>query len=167
MKERMAVYFAKRGKRIKIGVAKNVQSRLRQLKTASAAPIKLIASLSGGFPLERSIHRRLEAQRISGEWFRDCHETRLVIQEFTDLHVPDYAGFIPLSGHSPPAIARKFGSVAKVLWPVKTAACLASIAKTDERTAKRWLRGEHEPPLSVVLAVVHEMLREQTQLDLR
>jgi hypothetical protein len=53
-----------------------------------------------------------------------------------------------------------------VLWPIKTAACLAHIGKVDERTAKRWLRGEHEPPLSVVLAVIHEMLREQTELNL-
>ena len=64
-------------------------------------------------------------------------------------------------------VPRKFGAVAKLLWPVKTANELAFIAKTDERTAKRWLRGEHEPPLSVVLAVIHEMLREQTELNLR
>ena len=64
-------------------------------------------------------------------------------------------------------VPRKFGAVAKVLWPLKTANELAYIAKTDERTAKRWLRGEHEPPLSVVLAVIHEMLREQTELNLR
>lgn len=74
-------------------------------------------------------------------------------------------------GHDRPdrdkIVPRKFGGVAKHLWPNKTAACLAHIARTDERTAKRWLRGEHEPPLSVVLAVVHEMLREQTELDLR
>lgn len=64
-------------------------------------------------------------------------------------------------------VPRKFQAVAKVLWPQKTAAELAYIAKTDERTAKRWLRGESEPPLSVVLAVIHEMLREQTELNLR
>jgi hypothetical protein len=63
-------------------------------------------------------------------------------------------------------VPRRFSSVAKVLWPIKTAACLAHIGKVDERTAKRWLRGEHEPPLSVVLAVIHEMLREQTELNL-
>lgn len=63
-------------------------------------------------------------------------------------------------------VPRRFSAVAHVLWPVKTAACLAAIAKCDERTAKRWLRGEHEPPLSVILAVIHEMLREQTELNL-
>lgn len=64
-------------------------------------------------------------------------------------------------------VPRRFSAVARVLWPVKTAACLASIAKCDERHAKRFLSGEYEPPLSVILAVIHEMLREQTELDLR
>ena len=64
-------------------------------------------------------------------------------------------------------VPRKFGAVAKLLWPNKTANELAWIAKTNERTAKRWLAGEYEPPLSVVLAVIHEMLREQTDLNLR
>jgi hypothetical protein len=63
-------------------------------------------------------------------------------------------------------VPRRFSAVAKVLWPVKTAACLAAIAKCDERHAKRFLSGEYEPPLSVVLAVIHEMLREQTELNL-
>lgn len=63
-------------------------------------------------------------------------------------------------------VPRRFGAVAKVLWPVKTAACLAAIAKCDERHAKRFLSGQYEPPLSVVLAVIHEMLREQTELNL-
>ena len=51
----------------------------------------------------------------------------------------------------------KFAQVANVLWPVKTAACLASISGRDERTAKRWLSGEFEPPISVVLAVNAEI----------
>ena len=63
-------------------------------------------------------------------------------------------------------VPRRFSAVAKLLWPNKTAACLAAIAKADERTAKRWLRGEHEPPLSVVMAIIHEMMREQTKLNL-
>lgn len=70
-------------------------------------------------------------------------------------------------GNVPSLVPRKFSAVAKILWPVKTALCLAEIARTNERTAKRWLRGESEPPLSVVLAVIHEMLREQTELNLR
>jgi hypothetical protein len=55
----------------------------------------------------------------------------------------------------------KFKSVAKVLWPIKTAACLAAIAKTTERAAERWLSGEFEPPVSVVVAVIHETFRRE------
>jgi len=51
----------------------------------------------------------------------------------------------------------KFASVCRLLWPHKTAAHLAAIAGRDERTAKRWLSGEFEPPVKVVLAVIQEM----------
>lgn len=54
---------------------------------------------------------------------------------------------------------RKFGAVAKILWPQNTAAHLATIGDADERTGKRWIRGEHEPPAIVVIACMHEMLR--------
>jgi hypothetical protein len=53
----------------------------------------------------------------------------------------------------------KFASVCRLLWPVKTAAQLASIAGKDERTAKRWLAGEYEPPVVVVLAMMQEMFK--------
>jgi hypothetical protein len=42
-----------------------------------------------------------------------------------------------------------FGPVAKVIWPFKTAAEIAAIAKTNERTAARWLSGEIEPPVCI------------------
>lgn len=51
----------------------------------------------------------------------------------------------------------KFGAVCKVLWPNKTAFHLAAIAKREERTAKRWLSGEFEPPVCVVIAVFQKM----------
>jgi hypothetical protein len=52
-----------------------------------------------------------------------------------------------------------FGRVAKVLWPLKTAAHLASIADTNERTAARWLSGEFEPPVIIVMATMQEIFR--------
>lgn len=52
---------------------------------------------------------------------------------------------------------RKFGIVAKALWPLKTAAHIASIAKTSERVAARWLSGEHEPPGCVLAAILTEI----------
>jgi hypothetical protein len=55
----------------------------------------------------------------------------------------------------------KFASVARVLWPTKTAATLAAIAKRDQRTAERWLSGEFEPPYVVVEAVMHEIFKRE------
>lgn len=66
-----------------------------------------------------------------------------------------------LASGSDRIVTRKFGAVAKVLWPFKAAAHIASIAKVEERTAKRWLSGEFEPPICVVLAVMDEIFRKQ------
>lgn len=54
-----------------------------------------------------------------------------------------------------------FTDFAKLCWPEKTAACIAAIADKDERTAKRWLSGEFEPPIIVVLAVVNKMFERR------
>lgn len=51
----------------------------------------------------------------------------------------------------------KFGDVCRVLWPEKTAAHIAAIGQRDERTAKRWLSGEYEPPASVLAAIINKM----------
>lgn len=53
----------------------------------------------------------------------------------------------------------KFAAVARLLWPNKTAAHLANISGRDERTAKRWLSGEYEPPAIVIAAVIVEITR--------
>ena len=53
--------------------------------------------------------------------------------------------------------ASLFGPVCRLCWPRNTAAHLAAIAKRDERTAKRWLAGEHEPPIEVALAVFQKI----------
>lgn len=55
--------------------------------------------------------------------------------------------------------AGKFGVVAKALWPLKTAAHLASIADSNERTAARWLSGEFEPPGIVLAAIMVEITK--------
>lgn len=53
----------------------------------------------------------------------------------------------------------KFALVAKALWPIKTAAHIASIAGKDERTGSRWLSGEFEPPGIVLAAIMFEITR--------
>ena len=55
----------------------------------------------------------------------------------------------------------KFGRIAKIVWPFKTAAILADIGKTTTRSAERWLSGEHEPPASIVAAMLVEILKRE------
>jgi hypothetical protein len=56
----------------------------------------------------------------------------------------------------------KFARVCNVLWPdEKIAAKLAALSGRDERTAKRWLAGEFEPPICVVLYVFNEIFKRE------
>jgi hypothetical protein len=56
----------------------------------------------------------------------------------------------------------KFASVCKVIWPdEKIAPKLAALSNRDERTAKRWLAGEFEPPICVVLAVINGIFERE------
>jgi len=55
--------------------------------------------------------------------------------------------------------AGRFAVVAKALWPLKTAAHIAAIAGSDERTGARWLSGEFEPPGIVIAAIVTEITK--------
>ena len=46
---------------------------------------------------------------------------------------------------------------AKRLWPLKTAAHLATIANANERTAARWLAGEFDPPNAVMAVLIAKL----------
>jgi len=56
---------------------------------------------------------------------------------------------------------RKFGPVAKLLWPVKTAFVLAEMSGRDVRTAERWIAGEFEPPGVIIAAVIQEITKRE------
>ena len=60
---------------IKIGWAKDVNKRMRTFQTASPATLKLLKSVQvegavAAQVLERSLHQRFHANRLSGEWFK-------------------------------------------------------------------------------------------------
>ncbi|MFW3477447.1 GIY-YIG nuclease family protein [Streptomyces microflavus] len=56
-------------KAIKIGVAGDIDRRVRSLQIGSASRIVLRWSEQGGYPLERHLHTAFGDLRISGEWF--------------------------------------------------------------------------------------------------
>lgn len=54
---------------VKIGVAKDAESRLTELQIGSPLPLHLIWKTRGGRSLERALHERFTPYRIHGEWF--------------------------------------------------------------------------------------------------
>lgn len=68
-KEGSCVYFAEAEGRIKVGWSKQVASRVAQLQTGNAAPIKLLGVVPGGRAKEREIHDLFASVRLAGEWF--------------------------------------------------------------------------------------------------
>jgi len=56
----------------------NVAGRLKEIQCGCAVPLTVYAHCIHESSLEYIIHRRLHGFRMKGEWFSDCHETRLV-----------------------------------------------------------------------------------------
>lgn len=54
---------------VKIGVAKNAESRLDELRIGSPVPLHIMWKARGGRTLERSLHEYFAPYRIHGEWF--------------------------------------------------------------------------------------------------
>lgn len=71
-----------------------------------------------------------------------------VSREMQGQFVPDRDKIVP-----PP----NWTVFARWYWPDKTAAHLATLGGKDERTAKRWLAGEFEPPIVVVTFLFEKM----------
>lgn len=59
---------------VKIGVARNIESRIRALNTGSPYPLNLLGYIkcSGkllAFEIEKKMHKRFRVFRFNGEWF--------------------------------------------------------------------------------------------------
>lgn len=54
---------------VKVGVSKNPEERRKSIQTGAPTPVRLLWEASGGYPLERALHRRFAEYRTKGEWF--------------------------------------------------------------------------------------------------
>lgn len=54
---------------VKIGVTKNAEARLDELRVGSPVPLHLIWKTRGGRALESSLHEYFAPYRVHGEWF--------------------------------------------------------------------------------------------------
>lgn len=64
------IYFAQSGDAVKIGRAVDPCQRVRDLQTAHAGELVLLAAVAGHQSLEGAIHTRFAHLRTRGEWFR-------------------------------------------------------------------------------------------------
>lgn len=71
-----SVYLIETGDHYKIGITKNVVSRLRNINRGVPTPAVLIAVRRGGRALEHRLHCALSAYRSQGEWFDKCDHVR-------------------------------------------------------------------------------------------
>lgn len=56
---------------VKIGIAKNVHARRREVQTGNARPLVIEFVIPGGIELERHLHSWFARYRRTGEWFKD------------------------------------------------------------------------------------------------
>ena len=63
------IYVITDGTYCKIGKSLNVQSRLRELQTASARPLSLVFAGESRSFVEQKIHTKFRGKRQNGEWF--------------------------------------------------------------------------------------------------
>lgn len=67
----MAVYFIRSTQGIKVGYSEDVHARLRQLQTANANRLRVLAILpNADRSVEQEFHRLFAAWRLEGEWFK-------------------------------------------------------------------------------------------------
>lgn len=88
-----SVYFVSADdRRVKIGVARDVQSRVASLQTGCPDPLVVLGTFPGGALLERAIHAALKTEWIRGEWFWLSDRVRQLIKDgekhFSALEVP-------------------------------------------------------------------------------
>ena len=69
------------GNFVKIGRAKNIAHRIRNLQVSHPVPLKLLAILSSDPKDEAVIRARFKAFRVHGEWFRLTGALRAFIAE--------------------------------------------------------------------------------------
>lgn len=65
---------------IKVGFSdKNPEYRIRKLQTACPLELEILEIREGTIQEEKTLHMRLYAQAVRGEWFRNCPETLKIL----------------------------------------------------------------------------------------
>lgn len=81
---------------VKIGVADDPRSRLRELQCGNHETLRIAAAWKTHAGLERFVHKHLRAMRIRGEWFRPNYMLADVLDALTFIYgAPEYGSLHP------------------------------------------------------------------------
>lgn len=80
------IYFVQgeTGGPIKIGYARNIDNRIKSLRTGCPYKLVLLGVMEGQRSDETKLHHKFAAARLQGEWFDDCAEIRAFIADTTE-----------------------------------------------------------------------------------
>lgn len=81
--------------RVKIGVAKDPETRLLRLQTGSPVSLQLLAVMPGDADTEAALHRRFAGRRMKGEWFRRNEEIDELIARHAVEPIPAQKESLP------------------------------------------------------------------------
>lgn len=155
------VYFIRHGAEIKVGITSDLTSRLATIRRDGRRGAEMVAAVYGNHALERALHRKLRQHALGGEWFRDCRDVQAAIQNtINNFKVADVD--LPLRRNN-----SVLSEIAKLLWPVKTAAELAALVGCCERAAEHWIGGTHDWSGDAVSALTIEILKRHSTRSIR
>lgn len=80
-----SVYFVQGvgGGPVKIGHSASPSARLTSLQVGSPSVLRVVATMRGGFEVERTLHRAFAKDRLHGEWFDPSRELMAFIDEIS------------------------------------------------------------------------------------
>ncbi|MFL5044912.1 MAG: GIY-YIG nuclease family protein [Xanthobacteraceae bacterium] len=75
------LYVIRCGRRVKIGITRDIRDRFRTLQSSNPHPLELLSVKPGDAEIEAMAHARFAQHRRRGEWFAYSDEIRKWIRE--------------------------------------------------------------------------------------
>lgn len=157
------IYFIQplTGGPIKIGSALNVAQRIKELQTGSAAPLCLLASITGTVKEERALHRQLKEYRLSGEWFSPGEEVLAAVQAAKDgreiseiILKDDRPSWAPRTGDEA-VLSKTFIAAIRAGYGQKRGwrHRVAQDANVSTECVKSWMKGRSLPQCAALVSL--------------
>lgn len=155
------LYFFAHDNRIKIGISRDVERRLKDVGAHLVTPPTCLGFIEGGRGLERHVHGLLAEHRIQGEWFSDCVAVRALVNRLLSdgAAAVNFKESPPIK--APPPIMRERTDeemrqgdyrLCELMWPEDPIGGLAGELDVDRSQAEAWMTGAEKWPRVTRLA---------------